>query len=165
MVAGVLLCALLFREMARIHPHELAAGFPHRVYVSTTCLHCTRALAALDAAPGAAEILVVPINTEASPERDRLCARTLAQLRRTQGLLWRISPEGFLCQRLAEEGFDWLSARRDDENVQVPAWAVDGAVTEFGWTDAVAATLGQAGILAQPVDFVSLNNVVSHQGE
>ena len=33
------------------------------------------------------------------------------------------------------------------------------------WTDAVAATLGQAGILAQPVDFVSLNNVVSHQGE
>jgi hypothetical protein len=137
--------AFLLHQVDALKPHHEALSIPQRVYVSLHCVHSKHALETLRQFRGEADLLIIPVDLEASDERTRICQDALPRIRREAGVLWHIVPDSFLCQRLAEEARDWLAGF--DGKAQVPAWTLDGDLSEFGWAPENVLHLQERGLL------------------
>ncbi|AKT42040.1 hypothetical protein [Chondromyces crocatus] len=146
--AGLGFGVLLTAKIAELEPHQaLTRLAPDRVYIGMECRHSHRALAALDAAPGTRPVVVIPVDVEASPERDQMCRGAVALLKRNGSAWWGVLPEAYVCTRIAEGAQAWVQERIGDE-FRVPAWVVRGELGVPGVSEETLALLRSEGLLA-----------------
>ena len=147
--AGVGLCWLATARIEALDPHDpLDVAAPDRLYVTEKCRHSQTALDLLASTPGSRPVLTIPLDLDASPERDRICRPAVSMLRREGSLWWSVLPESYVCTRLIAASKAWLAEERG-EPVPVPAWVVGGELIEAGVSDENLALLRAEGVLGE----------------